>query len=239
MSGRALPPSSGFSGDDGAADPELAQLLVDHSEGRAPLSALVARLAHVRLLVPVLASLDVQGETEGGLHVDKEASAGVVALEALDGRKALPVFSSVETMGLWRTDARPVPVEGPRAALSAVSEGWQLLVVDPGGPAMALVPRPAVFALAQGRDWVPAVEGDDVDPAVRAEVARVIGAIPHVRAAEAHPGRSAELAVLLRLDAGLDRAGLDAVIQAVNTALSSSAVFGERVDSVELRIGTA
>ena len=40
---------------------------------------------------------------DGHAHtVDKEASAGIVALRAPDGRTALPVFTSVATMAAWR-----------------------------------------------------------------------------------------------------------------------------------------
>lgn len=237
--GRALPPSSGFAGDDGSADAELARLLAAHAAGAAPLREVVARLAQTRVLVPVLAELGELGETEDGLHVDKEASAGVVALEAPDGRRALPVFTSVATMTAWRADARPVPVEAPRAALSAVSEDWSLLVVDPAGPATVLVPRPAVWALAQGKEWRPAVEDDVVDPEVVAAVTSAVAPLQHVASAGAEPGRTAEVAVVLRLDPGLDRAGLDAVLAAVNARLGASDVVGERVDSLELRIGAA
>jgi len=237
--GRALPPSSGFAGDDGSADAELARLLAAHVAGTATLREVVARLAATRVLVPVLPELGELGESEDGLHVDKEASAGVVALEAPDGRRALPVFTSVATMTAWRADARPVPVEAPRAALSAVSEDWSLLVVDPAGPATVLVPRPAVWALAQGKEWRPAVEDGVVDPEVVAAVTSAVAPLQHVASVGAEPGRTAEVAVVLRLDPGLDRAGLDGVLAAVNARLGASDVVGERVDSLELRIGAA
>ncbi|TWH28776.1 type III secretion system (T3SS) SseB-like protein [Isoptericola variabilis J7] len=179
--GRALPghlrsiqPTSQFAGDDGSADPELAALLEGYAAGATPLRDVVARLAATRVLVPVLAEVEATGtvEHEGAeLHVDKEASAGVVALQAPDGRRALPVFTSVDAMRAWRADARPVPVEAPRAALSAVSEDWALLVVDPAGPVTALVPRPAVWALAQGQQWRPALEPTADGLTVEAEVA--------------------------------------------------------------------
>src|SRR5690606_18587419 len=137
----------------------------------------VARLAQTRVLVPVLAEVEATGtvEHDGVEHtVDKEASSGVVALESADGRRALPVFTSVASMRAWRADARPVPVEATRAALSAVNEKWSLLVIDPEGPVTALVPRPAVWALAQGIEWRPALVPTDDGLEVDAEVARAI-----------------------------------------------------------------
>ncbi|MBI9115438.1 SseB family protein [Sanguibacter suaedae] len=237
--GRELPGASPFAGDDGSADEELARLLADHAAGHGSLVDVVARLAEVRVLVPVLAQLESAGEGEHGLTVDKEASAGVVALEAPDGRRALPVFTSVAAMTAWRPDARPVPTDAVRAALSAVSEGWALLVVDPAGPATALVPRPAVWSVAQGRTWVPAVSGGVVDPAVEEAIVSAVSPVPSVAKVRAEPGRTAEVAVVLAIDPGLTRARLDVVLAEVNAALAGSDVVSERVDGLELRIGRA
>jgi hypothetical protein len=237
--GRALPSSSGFADDDGSADPELAATLAEYQAGRAPLADVVDRLASSRVLVPILAELGRAEQGEHGHAVDKEASAGVVALQAPDGRRALPVFTSVAAMTAWRPDARPVPVDARRAGLSAVSEEWALLVVDPAGPVTALVPRPAVWALAQGKPWRPAVVDGVVDVEVQAAVEAAVGGLPHVARAWAEPGRRAEVAVVLRIDAGLDRAGLDAVLAQVNGALATDETVSERVDGLELRVGRA
>ncbi len=243
---RSIQPTSQFAGDDGSADAELGALLEGYAGGRTPLADVVARLAATRVLVPVLAEVEATGTVEhdgAELHVDKEASAGVVALEAPDGRRALPVFTSVDAMRAWRADARPVPVEVPRAALSAVSEDWSLLVVDPAGPVTVLVPRPAVWALAQGQAWrpalVPADGGTVVDPEIAAAVADAAAPVQHVVRAHAEPGRKAEVAAVLALDPGLDRAGLDRVLAQVNARLGASRVISERVDSLELRIAAA
>ncbi|WP_431836943.1 SseB family protein [Cellulomonas sp. Y8] len=209
MTGRELPPTSAFAGDDGSADPAVAAALTALGDGSGSLAAVVEALAGTRVLVPVLAELEAAETVEVGGHahtVDKEASAGIVALQAPDGRTALPVFSSVATMAAWRREARPVPTDVVRAALSVVSEGWELVVLDPGGPVTALLPRPAVWALAQQQPWRPAVLAADgaeaagggvggpigaagggagdvdtrvVDPEVRAAVrAAVLGAVP-------------------------------------------------------------
>lgn len=245
---RSIQPTSQFAGDDGSVDARLAQLLEGYAAGRSALADVVEHLARTRVLVPVLAEVEATAAvTHDGqeLEVDKEASAGVVAVEAPDGRRALPVFTSVDAMAAWRPDARPVPVEAPRAALSAVSEDWSLLVVDPAGPVTVQVPRPAVWALAQGRRWRPALTGpgDDgaptVDPEVAAAVADAAAPVQHVVRAHAEPGRRAEVAVVLALDPGLDRAGLDRVLGQVNARLGASSVISERVDSLELRVGAA
>lgn len=246
VAGRELPPSSPFAGDDGSCDAGLARALDAFAAGTGSRGDVVTALAGTRVLVPVLAELEVADVVvhDGHEHtVDKEASAGIVALRAPDGRTALPVFSSVASMAAWRADARPVPSDVARAALSAVGEGWELLVLDPGGPVTALVPRPAVWALAQQRAWQPAVrpgpDGDEVCPDVRAAVRHALAGVAPVRAADAEPGRRAEVAVVLSLVPGLDRARLDAVLAQVNEHLAADEIVAARVDSLELRLRTA
>jgi len=238
VTGRELPPSSPFAGDDGTADPAVAAALAALEAGTGTVAAVVDALAGTRVLVPVLAELEVEDVVvhDGHEHtVDKEASAGIVALQAPDGRTALPVFTSVATMTAWRPDARPVPSDVARAALSAVTEGWEVLVVDPGGPTTVLVPRPAVWALAQQERWLPAVTPDGVDPALRAAVVGAVSTVAGVVEVDAVPGSRAEVAVVVDLVAGLDRAGLDAVLAQVNAAVAGVELVATRVDSLELR----
>lgn len=275
MTGRELPPTSAFAGDDGSADPAVAGALGALGAGTGDLGGVVEALAGTRVLVPVLAELEVAETVEVGGHahtVDKEASAGIVALQAPDGRTALPVFSSVAAMTAWRREARPVPTDVVRAALSAVDEGWELMVLDPGGPVTALLPRPAVWALAQQQPWRPAVADDGGGPAVDDEVraavrvavrtalAGAVAAQPVAPAAagvggwlrrrrpdatgptspvvdvDALPGARAEVAVVLTLVPGLDRAALDAVLRRVGDALGADETVTQRVDSIEVRL---
>ena len=108
MAGRELPPSSPFAGDDGTPTPRSPRPDAPCRTARARWPRLVAALRGTRVLVPVLAELEVDDVVvhDGHAHtVDKEASAGIVALQAPDGRTALPVFTSVATM----TAGAPTP----------------------------------------------------------------------------------------------------------------------------------
>lgn len=242
MAGRELPPSSPFAADDGSADPAVSAALAAFGRGEGSLAGVVDALAGTRVLVPVLADLEVAGEVvhDGHTHtVDKEASAGIVALQAPDGRRALPVFSSVATMTAWRRDARPVPTDVARAALSAVQEGWEVVVVDAGGPVTALLPRPAVWSLAKQETWTPAVRDGAVEPAVAAAVASALAPVGAVVRVDVEPGRRAELAVVVTLVDGLDRGRLDGAVAHINAALAADDVVAERVDSLELRLRRA
>ncbi|MCV2393400.1 SseB family protein [Actinotalea sp. M2MS4P-6] len=236
---RELPPVSAFAADDGSADAVLAAVLADHAAGRADLADVVAALAPTRVLVPVLAHEVPDGAGPGahgpaGFGAEREVETAVVALQAPDGRTALPVFSSVVALAAWRPRARPMPASAARAAASALAEGWPLVVLDPGGPVTVVIPRPAVQALAAGLPWQPAVRDGRVRADVRAAVERVLADLPEVRSVEVEPGRRAEVAVLVGLSAGLDRAGLEVVLGRVNARLASDPMVAQ-VDSLELR----
>jgi len=103
----------------GAADPALVAALAAHLRGEASLDEVVDALRGARVLVPVVAHRDGRIPGRRGLPTDHESTAGIVALEAPDGRSVLPVFSSVETMAGWQADARPVPARADRAALES------------------------------------------------------------------------------------------------------------------------
>lgn len=239
MTGRELPPSSPFADDDGTVAPALAGTLDRLAGGAGTVADVVAALAHVRVLVPVLAQLEAEDVTEDGLRVDKEASAGVVALRVPDGRTALPVFSGTNALTAWRADARPMPAEGPRAALAALAEGWEVLVLDPAGPVTVVVPRPAVHALASGGTWRPAVDSEGVRAEIRDAVRARLAGVRAVRSADAEPGRRAEVAVVVALEPGLDRSGLDDVLDQVGRALAADPVVTAQVDTLEVRAVTA
>ena len=231
-------PASVFADDDGTADARLAQSLIRFSRGKAPLAEVVDSLAYARVLVPVVADGDQRIVGKHGVKQDHVASTGVVALQAPDGRMALPIFTDVEAMRAWNDSARPIPAEGPRAALAATAEGWSVLILNPGMESV-LIPRPAVWALGSGEPWRPAVADGAVVAEVRDAIADAIPVVGIVRAVDALPGRGAEVAVVLSLEPGLDRAAVDDVVRDAHEALAASAVIAERVDSLELRLATA
>jgi hypothetical protein len=229
--GRTLSPQP-FTGDTGDADPVLAAALAGHAAGERTAQDVVAALAPARVLVAVVA---VEGDSHpvaGGLRADLGADMALVTLTGADGAKALPVFTSVAALAAWEPAARPVPVESARAALSAVAEGCDRLLVDVAGPHPFTVPRPAVWALGQGRDWVPSPH----DPVVTAAVEQAVRGVPDVLGVRCEPGTAAELKVVLGVRAGLDRAGLEAVVAAVGAALGREEAVADRVASMELQV---
>ena len=95
-----------------------------------------------------------------------------------------------------------MPSDIARAALSAVTEGWEVLVVDPGGPTTVLLPRPAVWALAQQQPWEPAVGPAGVDAEVRDAIVAAVSPVRGVVAVDAVAGTRAEVAVVVDLVPG-------------------------------------
>ena len=235
FAGRALTPSP-FAGDDGAVDPALGQALAGDGSDRPDVAAVHAALVEARVFVPVLAVLgEAGGAGTDEAGADKSADMALPVLKAPDGRETMPMFSTVAALSAWDPSARPVPSLARRVALVAVQEGRQLLVLDVAGPATVVLPRPALWALAQGVAWTPSPRDPEVAAAVRAAATSVDG----VLAAGTAPGRRAELRVVLTVPPGLDRARLKVLTDAVSAALAAEQVVADRVDSLEMELVAA
>lgn len=241
-----------FEDDDGAADAGYLAALAALASGDGDEAAVVSALATARVFVPILATLADEGEGAHGLQTDKQADMALVTLKAPDGRTAMPVFSSSASLQAWHPEARPVAVYAARAALSAVAENAELLVLDPGSEVTFVVRRPAVWALAQQRDWTPSY----ADPELARSLGEAAVGFPAVRRVEIHPGggvasRAAdgttlpgggsgpELRVMLYLEDGLDAAGVQSIVSGLNSAWARNEVFAERVDSIEVKLQRA
>ena len=241
-----------FEDDDGAADAGYLAALSALAAGEGDEAAVVASLATARVFVPILATLAEEGEGAGGLQADKQADMALVTLKAPDGRTAMPVFTSAASLKAWHPEARPVAVYAARAALSAVAEGAELLVLDPGSAVTFVVRRPAVWALAQQRDWTPSY----ADPELARSLGEAAVGFPAVRRVEIHPGGGVatvaadgrqlpgggsgpELRVVLYLEDGLDAAGVQSIVSGLNSAWARNEIFAERVDSIEVKLQRA
>ena len=213
MAGRTVP-DPGFAGDRGAADPRLAAALAAFAaadpgdaaaQGRLE-AEILAALAAARVLVPVVAvpvdtgpvdtvPVDTVPVDTGPVEGDKATDMALATLVGADGRRAVPVFTCLQTLAAWDARARPVPVHAARAAQAALTEHASVLVVDVAGPVRHVVPGAVVRALAQGRALRPAYD----DPAVAASVAAVLIDEPAVREAHLLPavGRDARLGLVV------------------------------------------
>jgi hypothetical protein len=196
-------------------------------------AAVVAAWAPSRALVPVVAVLADGADTPlTARDGDAGADMALATLVGADGRRGLPAFSSVEAAARWDSRARPVPVEAARAAQAAVAEDCQAVIVDVAGPVPCVLPRSVVWAVAQGRSWVPPHR----DPDVLAAVAAACADVAEVSGHGCRPGGGAGVLELeVRLPPGLGQAALGRLIELLQVALGRREVIGERLEGLRLR----
>ena len=132
--GARLLAGAGAPDDAGAADPALAAALAAYAVDPEREPEVLTALAEARLLVPVVATLGEAETGPDGLVRDKSADMATVLMRGADGRLALLAFTSLETLHRWDPAARPVPVPARTAALAALQDGAQALLVDVAGP---------------------------------------------------------------------------------------------------------
>ncbi|MFJ5262881.1 SseB family protein [Streptomyces sp. NPDC088387] len=176
-------PDSGFSDDDGSADPRLSAALAAWAGDRTAVGPVLAALRDARLLVPVVAVLGEVEEDTNGLRREKTSDMAVPTLKA-GGRTALPAFTSTGTLARWDPEARPVAVPLHQALRAAAHENADTVVLDLAGPVTFELTGPALLALAEGRTSVDPL----ADPAVREAVRAAVSAEPGIVRAYLGPG---------------------------------------------------
>ena len=241
-----------FENDDGTADAGYVAAVRALQAGTGDEAGVVAALATARVFIPIVAQLAEEAETADGLHADKQADMALVTLKAADGRTAMPAFTNAAALSAWHPEARPVAVYAARAALSAVAEGAELLVLDPGSDVTFVVRRPAMWALAQQHQWVPSYADQDV----AREMGQAASGFAAVRNIELQPGRgvatrTADGAVLagvqpvlevehhLQFGSGAAAGSVQRLVSDLQAAWSGNVLFGERVDSIEVKLRRA
>jgi hypothetical protein len=220
---------SGFDDDTGDADATLVRALQRPSQER----ALMGALAAARLFVPVVAEPAEVAEA-GGLAVEKQTDMAAVVLVAPDGARALPVFASLDALGRWAAEARPVPVTAARAAQAAVSERCDVMVLDVAGPTTLALRPSMVWALAQQREWLPAHEDLVVHRAVAAAVGEQESVVAH-RLGAGEEGHGV-LRVELELVPGLSAEQVQAVATEVGERLATDGEVRARIDGLSFAI---
>lgn len=252
-------PLHAFDTDDGLEDEAWTQVSQDLLGGNADEKDVFNVLQNIRVfaaVVPTVAETTVetrldQHGNQFTIESDKEADVSLVSLKAADGRGALPVFTSIPKLTAWHKDARPVAVWMPRACLSAVDEGNELVVIDPGAHLTYVVRRPEVYALAQQKAWTPSYE--DV------EIAQVLSEftdlVPGLSQLAMAPGRGVgtqtedgnviagggagpELALVATPQDPADTVGNRLMITTLQSLIAELPLLAERADTVEIVLGT-
>ncbi|MFT4147330.1 MAG: SseB family protein [Micrococcaceae bacterium] len=235
-----------FQNDQGFRDENYAKVRQEFTDGKGDEVEVYNAIASSRVLIPLEAYVGDEAEGAAGLTADKSADMAMIFIQAPDGRKTLPVFTDVNMMKKWNKEARPVPVEAGRAALAGAGEEAQMMVIDPGEHDMWLVRRPAMWAMAQGKGWVPAYENPQVKEIFDSSILN----FPDIRAVELAPAATVEelregklgvveLRVTIHVKPGLSQQQLQELVQNIQTAWAHHPLLTEYVDSMEMKVVTA
>lgn len=222
--------TSGFAGDTGAPDEALHRALA----GEADDTTLMRAVEASRLLVPIVAEPTVV-DTSGEHAVEKQVDMAAVTLVAPDGQRALPVFTSTDSLTAWDPAARPVPVTSTRAAQAAISEGCDVMVVDVAGPSTRVLRPSMVWALAQDRPW----QQPHLDPFVERSVTGALNPEREVSSFELEEGKPpghGVLGVVLDLRPGLTPEEVRTVATRVGERLATDGELRARIDGLAFRI---
>lgn len=231
--GRQFEPNANAD-DDGSAPPELIAEIERFRAGETDAASVVRVFSQSRLLIPLVTELGETGVTAQGRIVEKSQELSIVTVEGPDGRTVLPVFSSVSSMAAWNSTARPVPAAGPRVALAAVSDGTELVVLDPTSDTEFAIRRPALWAMMEGHEWTPGYLDNEV---MRAFGDTIVDE-PAVLEVTLSPGdpearlRGPELMIHLLLADGLTESKVTELVRRLTERWSQDDVIAARVDSV-------
>jgi hypothetical protein len=246
--GRSFQPNQ-HAADDGSADPALLAALTAFRMGDGDEVAIVEAYRTARLLIPLVAEKGAVQQAQGqspddhevgahGLPVDKTQELSIVTVAAPDGRRILPVFTSVRAMQQWDPGARPIPAEGVRTALAAAGDETDLIVIDPGSETEFVLRRPALWAIGQGLAWEPSYRSPEVYAGLQRSIAGELAVID-LAVAPGDPGgrlRGPELVVELHLMAGLDQVELDAVLARLARRWAADDRIAVLVDSLTVKL---
>ena len=220
--------------DDGSADENLLATIADFRVGLGSAEAVVAAVAQARLLVPLVAKLGESGEGAHGQTVDKSAELAIVAVRTPDGEVGMPVFTSVDAMRVWNTDARPVPAEALRVAAAAAQEGATRIILDPGSESFFVLRRPAIWSIGRGTSWEHPSKNLELKAAIKAG----IDVEPRVLNWGLRDGdpeailAGAELQVILMVSPDLPEEEHQAVTARIAEEWSGMPIISDLVDSI-------
>lgn len=153
--------------------------------GAARLEALVDALVFERVIVPI----DVEPDPRvTGVHAGENGHNPIDFVRAqTPAGEALAIYSSVRALSAHRPGDRPMALDFRTIGLTALVETGGRIVVNPGTDAV-LLPRPAVAALAQGDEWLPAWRDQALRKLLRVEAGAACPAIVNVEIAYAGDG---------------------------------------------------
>lgn len=191
----------------------------------AGLEALVKAISTERVIVPV----EVDKALDGGTEEEKHGVIDFVRAPTPAG-DALAVYSCIEALAEDRPRDRPMAYDAFKVCLAALVETGGRVVVDPGS-ASVVIPRPAVAALAQHDEWLPAWKDEELLAELRSLAGVGRGGILDVRLG--YPGEGL-FRVEVLADAGHEQGALRSSLASALRRIGGSKRLIAAVDRVEL-----
>jgi hypothetical protein len=157
------------------------------------------------------------GEKGLPLQGEKASEMAMPSIIGRDGRRALPAFTSADTVRRWQPSARPVPVPASGVWQSAMQESWAV-VIDVAGPVPLVVEGARLAALAAGSQ----APGMHEDPDVWHEVVAAAAEIaPGIRVRLSPPPEYMDFTLELAPPAGVARPVPDEVASQIATSATA------------------
>ena len=149
--------------------------------------------------------------------------------------EALAIYSSAQALTAHRPGDRPMALDFRTIGLTALVETGGRIVVNPGTDAV-LLPRPAVAALSQGDEWLPAWRDEALRELLLAEASAACAAIVDVEIAYAGDGLTRVLVSVDRASfaQGADASAMKETLSAALNALGSNPRLIAAADRVEI-----
>ena len=178
---------------------------------------------------PGVARVGVEPRAGRASPSEKAVEVMLITIKGSDGRIALPAFTSLDALSRWKAGARPVPASTQRVCAGALSEGADLVVIDPAGPAMVELSGAVLWALAEGRAMAPLADDLAVIGAIRdatEDMARAFSGTFLQPGAD----QSTDLVIQLVARAGADPAELRDAAAELASRLAADPIMRSRVD---------
>lgn len=178
---------------------------------------------------PGVARVGVEPRAGRAFPSEKAVEVMLITIKGSDGRIALPAFTSLDALSRWKAGARPVPASTQRVCAGALSEGADLVVIDPAGPAMVELSGAVLWALAEGRAMAPLADDLAVIGAIRDATEDMTRAFSGTFL---QPGadQSTDLVIQLVARAGADPAELRDAAAELASRLAADPIMRSRVD---------
>ena len=178
---------------------------------------------------PGAARVGVEPRAGRAFPSEKAVEVMLITIKGSDGRIALPAFTSLDALSRWKAGARPVPASTQRVCAGALSEGADLVVIDPAGPATVELSGAVLWALAEGRAMAPLADDLAVIGAIRdatEDMARAFSGTFLQPGAD----QSTDLVIQLVARAGADPAELRDAAAELASRLAADPIMRSRVD---------